>query len=66
MRSLPKSDSKPLGLIWVDWLPLVVITSLVRALGKQARVHLWDGTSRGSPFLHHTLREWPRRPLGEH
>ena len=66
MRLLPKSDSKPLGLIWVDCPPSVVITGLVRALGEQARVHLWDGTSGGDPFLRHTLREWPRRPLGEH
>jgi DNA-binding NarL/FixJ family response regulator len=43
MRLLPKSDSKPLGLIWVDCPPSVVITGLVRALGEQARVHFGKG-----------------------
>ena len=43
MRLLPKSDSKPLGLIWVDCSPSVVITGLVRALGEQTRVHFGTG-----------------------
>src|SRR5215210_4594225 len=49
MRLLPKSDSKPLGLIWVDGPPPAVITGLVRALGEQARVHFGTGPPGAVP-----------------
>jgi DNA-binding NarL/FixJ family response regulator len=49
MRPFLRSDSKPLGMIWVDCPPSVVTAGLARALERRARVHIGSGPPEEAP-----------------